>query len=168
MENLRNKYIEAIATADNENALEAVRLAALGKKGEVSLKMRELGQMSPEERQVAGPALNDLKNEIISAISAKKEALEDLVLNERLKSEWLDVTLPSRERPSGTIHPISQVTEEVISIFASMDFSVAEGPRIETDWYNFDALNIPGHHPARAEMDTFYICLLYTSDAADD
>ena len=157
MENLRNKYIEAIAAADDENALEAVRLAALGKKGEVSLKMRELGQMSPEERQVAGPTLNALKNEIISAISAKKEALEDLVLNDRLKSEWLDVTLPSRERPSGTIHPISQVTEEVISIFASMDFSVAEGPRIETDWYNFDALNIPGHHPARAEMDTFYM-----------
>ncbi len=157
MENLRNKYIEAIATADDEDALEAVRLAALGKKGEVSLKMRELGQMSPEERQLAGPLLNDLKNEIISAISAKKEALEDLVLDDRLKSEWLDVTLPSRERPSGTIHPISQVTEEVISIFASMDFSVAEGPRIETDWYNFDALNIPSHHPARAEMDTFYM-----------
>ena len=157
MKNLRNKYIEAIAIADDEDALEAVRLAALGKKGEVSLKMRELGQMSPEERQLAGPLLNDLKNEIISAISAKKEALEDLVLDHRLKSEWLDVTLPSRERPSGTIHPISQVTEEVISIFASMDFSVAEGPRIETDWYNFDALNIPSHHPARAEMDTFYM-----------
>ena len=96
MENLRNKYIEAIATADDEDALEAVRLAALGKKGEVSLKMRELGQMSPEERKFAGPLLNDLKNEIISAISAKKEALEDLVLDDRLKSEWLDVTLPSR------------------------------------------------------------------------
>ena len=93
MKNLRNKYIEAIATADDEDALEAVRLAALGKKGEVSLKMRELGQMSPEERLLVGPLLNDLKNEIISAISAKKEALEDLVLNDRLKSEWLDVTL---------------------------------------------------------------------------
>ena len=164
MENLRNKYVQAIDIAGDENALEAVRLAALGKKGEVSLKMRELGQMSPEERQVAGPALNDLKNEIISAISAKKEALEDSVLNERLKSEWLDVTLPSRERPAGTIHPISQVTEEVISIFANMDFSVAEGPRVETDWYNFDALNIPSHHPARAEMDTFY---MYRSENDD-
>ena len=164
MENLRNKYIQAIDIAGDENALEAVRLAALGKKGEVSLKMRELGQMSPEERQVVGPALNDLKNEIISAISAKKEALEDSVLNERLKSEWLDVTLPSRERPAGTIHPISQVTEEVISIFANMDFSVAEGPRVETDWYNFDALNIPSHHPARAEMDTFY---MYRSENDD-
>ena len=166
MEDLRNKYIRAIATAGDETALETVRLAALGKKGEVSLKMRELGQMSPQERQVAGPALNDLKNEIISAISAKKEALEDSALNDRLESEWLDVTLPSRERPSGTIHPISQVTEEVISIFANMDFSVAEGPRIETDWYNFDALNIPSHHPARAEMDTFYMNPLENGDRA--
>ena len=168
MEDLRNKYIRAIATAGDETALETVRLAALGKKGEVSLKMRELGQMSPQERQVAGPALNDLKNEIISAISAKKEALEDSALNDRLESEWLDVTLPSRERPSGTIHPISQVTEEVISIFANMDFSVAEGPRIETDWYNFDALNIPSHHPARAEMDTFYMYRSENDDRAPD
>ena len=168
MEDLRNKYIRAIATAGDETALETVRLAALGNKGEVSLKMRELGQMSPQERQVAGPALNDLKNEIISAISAKKEALEDSALNDRLESEWLDVTLPSRERPSGTIHPISQVTEEVISIFANMDFSVAEGPRIETDWYNFDALNIPSHHPARAEMDTFYMYRSENDDRAPD
>ena len=157
MEKLRNKYIQAIKSADDEAALEAVRLAALGKKGEVSLKMRELGQMSSEERQSVGPALNELKNEIMSAISAKKVALEDLILNERLQSEWLDVTLPARERSQGSIHPISQVTEEVIAIFANMDFSVAEGPRIETDWYNFDALNIPSHHPARAEMDTFYM-----------
>ena len=157
MEKLRNKYIQAIKSADDEAALETVRLAALGKKGEVSLKMRELGQMSPEERQSIGPALNELKNEIMSAISAKKVALEDLILNERLQSEWLDVTLPARERSQGSIHPISQVTEEVIAIFANMDFSVAEGPRIETDWYNFDALNIPSHHPARAEMDTFYM-----------
>lgn len=157
MEKLRNKYIQAIKSADDESALETVRLAALGKKGEVSLKMRELGQMSPEERQSIGPALNELKNEIMSAISAKKVALEDLILNERLQSEWLDVTLPARERSQGSIHPISQVTEEVIAIFANMDFSVAEGPRIETDWYNFDALNIPSHHPARAEMDTFYM-----------
>ena len=157
MEKLRNKYIQAIKSADDEAALETVRLAALGKKGEVSLKMRELGQMSPEERQSVGPALNELKNEIMSAISAKKVALEDSNLNERLQSEWLDVTLPARERSQGSIHPISQVTEEVIAIFANMDFSVAEGPRIETDWYNFDALNIPSHHPARAEMDTFYM-----------
>ena len=157
MDDLRIKYIKAISEAKDENALEDVRLAALGKKGEVSLRMRELGKMTPEERKVAGPTLNALKDELNSALNAKKTALADAVLNARLETEWLDVTLPSRSINTGSIHPISQVTEEVIAIFADMGFSVAEGPRIETDWYNFDALNIPGHHPARAEMDTFYI-----------
>ena len=157
MDDLRQKYLDAISNAANEAALEETRLAAVGKKGEVSLKMRELGKMTPEERQVAGPALNALKDEINSALAAKKAALADAALNERLQSEWLDVTLPSRGRGKGTIHPISQVTEEVTAIFADMGFGVAEGPRIDTDWYNFDALNIPGHHPARAEMDTFYM-----------
>ena len=157
MDELRVKYIKAIADAKDEIALEEVRLAALGKKGEVSLQMRELGKMTPEERQVSGPLLNTLKDEINSALNAKKSALADAVLNARLETEWLDVTLPSRVIHTGSVHPISQVTEEVIAIFADMGFSVAEGPRIETDWYNFDALNIPGHHPARAEMDTFYM-----------
>ncbi len=156
MQDLRDKYIAAIAAATDENALEELRVQAVGKKGEVSLKMRELGKMTPEERQVAGPALNALKDEINSALAGKKSALADAALDERLRTEWLDVTLPSRGRPAGTIHPISQVTEEVSAIFADMGFSVAEGPQIETDWYNFDALNIPSHHPARAEMDTFY------------
>ncbi len=157
MDDLRQSYLSAIAAAADEPALEEVRLAALGKKGEISLKMRELGTMSPEERQVAGPALNALKDEIGAAIAAKKAALADAALDERLRTEWLDVTLPGRPRRQGTIHPISQVTEEVTAIFADMGFSVAEGPQIETDWHNFDALNIPGHHPARAEMDTFYM-----------
>ena len=156
MEELRNKYIEAIAAAADEAALEELRVQAVGKKGEVSLKMRELGKMTPEERQVAGPALNALKNEINSALAARKVSLADAALEERLKTEWLDVTLPGRTRRQGTIHPVSQVMEEVTAIFADMGFAVAEGPQIETDWYNFDALNIPGHHPARAEMDTFY------------
>ena len=157
MNNLRDKYIQAIANANDEATLEDVRLAAVGKKGEVSLAMRELGKMSPEERQTAGPALNALKDEINSALAAKKSALADAALNERLRSEWLDVTLPRRPTRQGTIHPISQVTEEVTAIFADMGFGVAEGPRIDSDWYNFDALNIPSHHPARAEMDTFYM-----------
>ena len=154
---LAEKYRAAIAAAADEAAIEDVRLAAMGKQGEISLKMRELGKMSPEERQVMGPALNALKDEITSALAAKKAALADAALDERLRAEWLDVTLPGRGRPMGTIHPVSQVTEEVNAIFADMGFAVAEGPRIETDWYNFDALNIPGHHPARAEMDTFYM-----------
>jgi phenylalanyl-tRNA synthetase alpha chain len=157
MDDLRDKYIGLIAAAGDESALEDLRVQAVGKKGEISLKMRELGKMSPEERQTAGPALNALKDEINSALSAKKAALEDTALDERLRGEWLDVTLPGRGRRQGTIHPISKVTEEVTAIFADMGFSVAEGPQIDTDWYNFDALNIPGHHPARAEMDTFYM-----------
>ncbi len=157
MDDLRAKYIDLIAAADSEAALEELRVAAVGKKGEISLKMRELGKMSAEERQVAGPALNALKDEINSALAAKKAALADAALEERLKGEWLDVTLPGRPRRMGTIHPISQVMDEVTAIFADMGFSVAEGPQIDSDWYNFDALNIPGHHPARAEMDTFYM-----------
>jgi len=157
MDDLKQKYLKLIADAADESALEDIRLAAVGKKGEVALKMRELGKMTPEERQTAGPALNALKDEINSALAAKKAALGDAALDERLRSEWLDVTLPVRAQRQGSIHPVSQVTEELTAIFAEMGFSVAEGPRIDTDWYNFDALNIPGHHPARAEMDTFYM-----------
>jgi len=157
MDDLKAKYLGLIGGALDEAALEDLRVQALGKKGEISLQMRELGRMTPEERQTAGPALNALKSEINSALAAKKEALGDAALDERLRGEWLDVTLPGRTRRQGTIHPISQVTEEVTAIFADMGFRVAEGPQIESDWYNFDALNIPGHHPARAEMDTFYM-----------
>ncbi|WP_158964590.1 phenylalanine--tRNA ligase subunit alpha [Chachezhania sediminis] len=157
MDDLKSKYLAEIAGAADEAALESIRLTAVGKKGEISLKMRELGKMSPEERQVAGPRLNALKDEINSALAARKASLADAALEERLRTEWLDVSLPTRPVRQGTLHPVSQVTEEVTAIFAEMGFSVAEGPRIDTDWYNFDALNIPGHHPARAEMDTFYM-----------
>jgi len=156
MDDLKQKYLGLIADAADEAAIEDLRVQAVGKKGEISLQMRELGKMTPEERQVAGPALNALKDEINSALAAKKAGLADAALDARLRGEWLDVTLPARGRAQGTIHPISQVTEEVTAIFADMGFRVAEGPQIESDWYNFDALNIPGHHPARAEMDTFY------------
>lgn len=156
MDDLKQKYLGLIADAADEAAIEDLRVQAVGKKGEISLQMRELGKMTPEERQTAGPALNALKDEINSALAAKKMALADAALDARLRDEWLDVTLPARQARQGTIHPISQVTEEVTAIFADMGFRVAEGPQIESDWYNFDALNIPGHHPARAEMDTFY------------
>ncbi len=157
MDDLKAKYLGQIADAADENALEDIRVSAVGKKGEISLKMRELGKMTPEERQVAGPALNALKDEVNSALAAKKAGLADAALNERLKTEWLDVTLPGRGRPAGTIHPISQVSQEVQALFADLGFSVAEGPQVEDDWHNFDALNIPAHHPARGEMDTFYM-----------
>ncbi|MFA7434353.1 MAG: phenylalanine--tRNA ligase subunit alpha [Gemmobacter sp.] len=154
---LRGRYLEGISGAADEAALEVLRLAALGKKGEISLRMRELGRMSPEERLTTGPALNALKDEIDSALRARKAALADAALDERLKAEWLDVTLPARPRRAGTIHPVSQVTEECTAIFADMGFRVAEGPQVETDWYNFDALNIAPEHPARQEHDTFFM-----------
>ncbi len=161
MDDLRETYLTRIDAAGDEAELEGVRLAALGKKGEVSLAMRQLGGMTPEERKEAGPRLNALKDEIAAAVAAKKAALEDAALEARLAGEWLDVTLPARaaarDVTQGSVHAVSQVWEECTAIFADMGFAVAEGPQVESDWYNFDALNIPGHHPARAEMDTFYM-----------
>ncbi len=157
LDTLRSTYLARVADAADAAALEDVRLSALGKKGEISLKMRELGQMSPEERQTTGAALNRLRDEIDAALRAKKVAMEDAALDARLREEWLDVTLPGRPRPAGTIHPVSQVTEEVTAIFADMGFAVAEGPQVESDWFNFDALNIPPEHPARQEHDTFFM-----------
>ncbi|SNX68540.1 phenylalanyl-tRNA synthetase alpha subunit [Cereibacter ovatus] len=157
LDTLRGKYIEAIAAAADEAALEDVRLAALGKKGEISLKMRELGQMSPEERQTVGAALNRLRDELDASLRARKAGLADAALDARLKTEWLDVTLPGRPRRMGTIHPVSQVMAELTAIFADMGFAVAEGPQVESDWFNFDALNIPPEHPARQEHDTFFM-----------
>ena len=154
---LKASYLDRIGAAADEGAIEEIRLAALGKKGEISLKMRELGQMSPEERQTTGAALNRLKDEIDAALRAKREALADAALDARLRAEWLDVTLPGRPRPAGTIHPVSQVMDEVTAIFADMGFAVAEGPQVESDWYNFDALNIAPEHPARQEHDTFFM-----------
>lgn len=157
MDDLRNQWLERVTAAADEAALEEVRLAALGKKGEISLRMRELGGMSPEERLAVAPALNALRDEVASAVAARKAALADAALDERLRAEWLDVSLPARVRRQGTVHPVSQVTEELVRIFAEMGFSVAEGPQVEDDWHNFDALNMAPEHPARAEHDTFYM-----------
>ena len=154
---LKAKYLTAVAAAGDEHALEEVRLSALGKKGEVSALMASLGKMAPDDRKAAGANLNLLKVEIDAALRAKKAGLADASLDERLRSEWLDVTLPGRPRPRGTIHPVSQVMEELTAIFGDMGFAVAEGPQVESDWFNFDALNIPPEHPARQEHDTFFM-----------
>jgi phenylalanyl-tRNA synthetase alpha chain len=164
LDELKQGYLRRIGAAGDEAALEDLRLSALGKKGEISLKMRELGAMAPEERTAAGKVLNALKDEIDAALRAKKAALADAALDARLRSEWLDVTLPGRPRRAGTIHPVSQVSEEITAIFADMGFAVAEGPQIESDWFNFDALNIPPEHPARQEHDTFFMA----REAGDD
>jgi phenylalanyl-tRNA synthetase alpha chain len=154
---LKARYLAAVAGAADEAGLEEVRVGALGKKGEISGLMAGLGKMDPEARKAAGASLNALKDEIDAALRARKVALGDAALDERLKTEWLDVTLPGRPRARGTVHPVSQVMEELTAIFADMGFSVAEGPQVESDWYNFDALNIPPEHPARQEHDTFFM-----------
>lgn len=154
---LEEKALADIAAAADERALDDTRVAYLGKKGEVSLRMRALGSMSPEERQVAGPALNGLKDRLNDAVAAKKAELEDAALDARLASERVDVTLPPRPEPKGAIHPVSQVMDELVAIFADMGFVQAEGPDIESDWNNFTALNFPEGHPARDAHDTFFM-----------
>jgi phenylalanyl-tRNA synthetase alpha chain len=154
---LRAKYLTAIDAAADEAGLEEVRLAALGKKGEVSGLMRGLGAMSPEQRQTAGPALNALKDDLTGALAAARARLADAALEARVAGERADVTLAARPAAQGSIHPVSQVMDEIAAIFADLGFAVAEGPQVESDWYNFDALNIPPEHPARQEHDTFYM-----------
>lgn len=156
---LEQSLLADVAAASDEATIEAVRVAALGKKGSVSELLKTLGAMSPDERQVKGPAINGLKNRITDALTARKTELKDAAIDARLASEKLDVTLPVRQSPAerGRIHPISQVIDEITAIFADMGFSIAEGPDIETDYYNFTALNFPEGHPAREMHDTFFL-----------
>jgi phenylalanyl-tRNA synthetase alpha chain len=156
---LEHSLLADITSAGDEQALEAVRVAALGKKGSVSDLLKTLGGMTPEERQVKGPAINGLKARVADALAARRADLKDAAIAARLAAEKLDVTLPVRQSPSerGRIHPISQVIDEITAIFADMGFSVAEGPDIETDYYNFTALNFPEGHPAREMHDTFFL-----------
>jgi phenylalanyl-tRNA synthetase alpha chain len=156
LDSLETDILAQVAAAADEAALEAVRVATLGKKGSISERMKGLGGMSPEERKEAGAALNLLKDKVADAIAARKGVLQEAQLEQRLASEKIDVTLPVRPEARGSVHPISQVWEEVVQIFGDLGFSVAEGPHIEDDFHNFDALNMPADHPARQEHDTFY------------
>ncbi len=156
LENLKLNLVAAIAAADTPDVLEAVRVSALGKQGSVSALLKTMGQMAPDERQVQGPIINGLREAVTAALADKKALLETAALNERLATEGLDMTLPAPTAPQGSIHPVSQVMDELAEIFADMGFAVAEGPEIEDDWRNFTALNIPETHPARAMHDTFY------------
>jgi phenylalanyl-tRNA synthetase alpha chain len=153
---LQSQAISALDAAATLDAVEAVRINLLGKQGSISALLKTLGQMSPEERQVQGPAINGLREAVTGAIALKKSALEAAVLDARLATERLDMTLPAPDAPQGSVHPVSQVMDELAEIFADMGFAVAEGPEIEDDWHNFTALNIPETHPARAMHDTFY------------
>ncbi|MHA1536172.1 MAG: phenylalanine--tRNA ligase subunit alpha [Alphaproteobacteria bacterium] len=165
---LRENILEETAGASDVISLDSVRVAALGKKGTITERMKGLGKLDGEARKAAGQALNALKNEVAGAIEARKAALEDAGLDARLASESFDVSLPIRPEAQGRIHPISQTTDEVISIFGEMGFTVAEGPDIESDWYNFTALNIPPEHPARQMHDTFYLDAASADGGATD
>ena len=155
---LQQSVLNDIAAASDEAALEAVRIAALGKSGSVSALLKTLGAMTPDERKIQGPQINGLKDAVNAALLARRDSLKNAALDQRLNSESVDVTLPVRESPveTGRIHPISQVIDELTTIFADMGFAVAEGPDIETDDYNFTKLNFPEGHPAREMHDTFY------------
>jgi phenylalanyl-tRNA synthetase alpha chain len=153
---LEQELLAQVSAAAGEADVEAIRVSALGKKGVISERMGQLGKMAPDERKAAGAALNVLKDKVTEALSAKKAMFAEAALEARLVSEKIDVTLPIRPQSAGTIHPVSQVWEEVVQIFGDLGFSVAEGPHIEDDFHNFDALNMPADHPARQEHDTFY------------
>jgi phenylalanyl-tRNA synthetase alpha chain len=153
---LQSQILAAIDAAGTLDAVEAVRIDALGKAGSVSALLKTLGSMTPEERQVQGPAINGLREAVAGAVANKKAVLEDAALDMRLATERVDMSLPADAAPRGSVHPVSQVMDELSEIFADMGFAVAEGPEIEDDWRNFSALNIPETHPARAMHDTFY------------
>ena len=155
---LEQEILAAIAAARDEAALEAVRVAALGRNGSVTALLKTLGTLPPDERKTQGPLVNGLKDRVTGALAARRDALKDVALEARLNSESVDVTLPVHEAPFeiGRVHPITQVTDEMTAILADMGFAVAEGPDIETDDYNFTKLNFPPDHPAREMQDTFF------------
>ena len=157
IQTLERDILGAIAQAKDEQILEQVRVAALGRKGSISELLKTLGTMSAEERKEKGPIINGLRDRIAAEITARKTQLADAALETKLKAEHADATLPPRPESLGTIHPVSQVLDEMTAIFADLGFSIAEGPDVEFDDYNFTRLNIPPDHPARQMHDTFYL-----------
>lgn len=154
---LKQKLLDELERITTLQELEDLRVSALGKKGQLTLLMKDLGQMSPDEKRTMGAELNALKEAITKALDQRKEKFEEALLSEKLATETLDISLPPRPFVQGKIHPLSHVMSQTIQIFGQMGFVVAEGPDIEEDFYNFTALNIPPEHPARQEQDTFYL-----------
>ena len=157
LESLKQQALTAIETADNLVALDEVRVSFLGKKGQITGLLKGLGKLSAEERPKAGAQINVVKQEVQNKIDAAKSALEQAQINKKLAEETIDVTLPGRGQVSGGLHPVTITIERISEFFADLGFEVVEGPEIEDDYHNFEALNIPAHHPARAMHDTFYI-----------
>ncbi len=157
MQKLKSAALDSIGKAANLNALDAVRVQFLGKSGEVTGLLKQVGSLPPEERKNFGEQVNKLRDELTHILTEKQKRLEIEALNEKLAAETIDISLPAAARPTGTIHPLTQTTDEIVSIFAAMGFAVATGPDIEDDFHNFTALNFPPEHPARSMHDTFFI-----------
>ncbi|QZD87156.1 phenylalanine--tRNA ligase subunit alpha [Qipengyuania psychrotolerans] len=153
---LQDEALTRIQQADDAAALEALRIEYLGKQGSISGLLKTLGKMSPEERQAEGPKIQGARGAVSDALASRKDTLDGAELERRLAAETLDLTLPAPETPKGSVHPVSQVMDELAEIFADLGFAVATGPEIEDDWHNFTALNMAETHPARAMHDTFY------------
>ena len=151
-----DQALAAIAAANTLDALEAQRVALLGKSGVITAELKALGALPPDQRKQRGAEVNAARDKLAEAIATRRAQLEQTALDHRLASESIDVTLPGRNSQRGSIHPLIRTLERIESIFASLGYEVAEGPEIEDDWHNFEALNFPAHHPARAMHDTFY------------
>ena len=156
IDQLTAKALQQIADAGDLDALDALRVALLGKSGEITLQLKQLGTLAPEERKLAGEAINRAKEAVADAIAARKLMLEQVALDRRLASERIDVTQPGRGLLPANAHPVSKTLERISEIFSRLGYQTAEGPEVEDDWHNFEALNFPPHHPARAMHDTFY------------
>ena len=156
LDKLVSKATDAIASVTDVKALDDIRVQYLGKKGEITSRMKQLGSLSAEERPKAGQVINQAKQQVQQALEAKKTELETVLLNAKLSSETVDVSLPGRSVPAGGLHPVTRTMQRIEKLFAQMGFSTAVGPEIEDDYHNFEALNIPESHPARAMHDTFY------------
>ncbi|ACH39007.1 phenylalanyl-tRNA synthetase, alpha subunit [Citrifermentans bemidjiense Bem] len=156
LEALLDQALSELAQASTEEGVQELRVKYLGKKGELTSVMKGLGALTPEERPVIGQVVNTVKSKLEEAFEVRGGEIREVVKSARLSAERIDVTLPGRRRPLGSKHPITLVTEEITSIFGALGFAVAEGPEIELDFYNFEALNLPKDHPARDMQDTFY------------
>ena len=156
IDSLTRQALADIAAADTPDAIEALRVSLLGKHGSITAQLKQLGNLPAEQRKSAGEAINQARDAITAALGERKTRLEDAALDARLASESVDVTLPGLDGARGGLHPVSRTIERIADIFGRLGFELADGPEIEDDWHNFEALNFPPHHPARAMHDTFY------------
>jgi phenylalanyl-tRNA synthetase alpha chain len=157
IQELVSAALARIESAAHPEDLEAVRVEVLGRKGSLAAVSKDMGKLSPEERKALGASLNAAKQQLETAFDAKKSAFDKAAQDARLNAEWLDLTLPASGIPPGSLHPITQIQQEIEDLFRSLGFTVLDGPEVENEYYNFDALNIPGDHPARDMQDTFWL-----------